>query len=55
MPKGAGKTAVWREVQKCLCVGQAGRGKARAQAFFVPTGILLCAVPKCIACHYTFR
>ncbi|KIA85046.1 hypothetical protein OA84_00865 [Kaistella solincola] len=45
MPRGAGKTAVWREVQKCLCGGKAGRGKAMAQAFFVLTGILLCAVP----------
>lgn len=53
--KGAGKTAVCREVTKCLSGGKAGKGKAMAEAFFSPTGILLCAVPKRIACHWTYR
>ena len=53
--KGAGKTAVCREVKKCLSGGKAGKEKAMAEAFFSPTGILLCVVLKCIACHRTFR
>src|SRR5690606_19212602 len=30
---------------------KAGQWQARAKAIFFLTGILLCAVPKCIACH----
>jgi len=53
--KAEGKTAVWREGKKCFKVLEAGQWEGRAKAIFYLTGIRLCAVPKCIDCHYTFR
>lgn len=49
--EGAGKTAVWRAMEKMR--DGAGRGQRQSDGIriFLLPGILLCAVPKCIACH----
>ena len=41
--------------KKMLLAAGSGAKGWMGKSYFLLTGILLCAVPKCIACHYTFR
>ena len=53
--RAAGKTAVWRAMKKMRDGAGSRERESEGMRIFLLPGILLCAVPKCLYCHYTFR
>ena len=53
--RAAGKTAVWRAMKKMRDGAGSRERESEGMRIFLLPGILLCALPKCIACSLRLR